>query len=273
MFKIWMVPLIGIFIAGWIFLGGYMFQKSLLKHSDQRRVKYGAGVLTSLLCGLVGGLPMMAAVYAGMKLGADTPNRLLFFIIGSIAGLISFIAVGYLVVFTMFKKLSAKTALSASLIPLVVIIALGGAVGLACGIPAFYQNRKDNTTARLAVETILKLSRIHDVLLRKFATDPPKTLDVLVEQQLLSKNDITSPAKPDGKGFFYYPPDRILSRNNDHVDELLACDYSENFDGEDYVVVYTYGMATRLGEHAFKAVLNKPINEKFAKAFRKADRK
>ena len=271
LFKVWMVPPIMVFIAGWIFLGGYLFQKSLLKHSGQRRVNYGTGVLTAFLSGLVGAMPAMIALWAGLMLGASTSHRLVFLILGAAAGAITFTVVGYLVVLTMFKKLSAKAAFSVSLMPLVVIIALGGAVAVGCGVPAYFQKQKENRMNEHANETYRKLSKIHDILFRKFATNPPKTLGVLVEQKLLSKDDITSPAKPDGKGFFYHPPVKILFRPGDNPDEVLVCDFSENFDGESYVVVYTYGKVDRLGQHAFKAVLDRPVNKEFAEAFRKAD--
>lgn len=260
-----------IFMAGWIFLGGYLFQKSLLKYSGERRVDYGTGVLTSFLSGLVGAMLVMAALWAGLKLGEGTPSRLAYLIIGATAGLISFAVVGYLVVFAMFRKLSAQTVFFVSLRPLVMVIVLGGAVAASCGVPAYFQKQKENVINRHANETYQKLSRIHNVLLRNFATDPPKTLDVLVEQKLLPEDDIVSPAKPAGKGFFYYPPVKVSYQPRDNMDELLVCDYSENFDGEYYVVVYTYGRAARLGEHAFKAVLARPVNKKFAEAFRKAD--
>ena len=273
-FKIWMVPPVMVFVAGWIFLGGYLFQKSLLKYSGERRVKYGTGVLTSFLCGLVGGLPAFAALWISFqKEEGGTITRFAFLAGGIVVGVISFAVIGYLVVFTMFKKLSAKTAFSVSLTPLVVIIALGGAVGVSCGIPVVYQKRKETRINKHIYQTLVKLEKIHDVLFRKYVTDPPETLDILIEQEVLTRDDLISPAKPDGKGFFYYPPFKILHQPGENTDELLACDYSENYDGEYYVVIYTYGRAIRLGEHAFNSVLDRPINKEFAEAFRKADSK
>jgi len=164
-----------------------LVSKTLVKHSAQRRVTYGTGVLTAFLSGLVGAMPAMIALWAGLKLGEDTPNRLAFLILGAAAGVITFTVVGYLVVFTMFKKLSAKTALSVSLMPLVVIIAIGGAVAVGCGVPAYFQKQKENAINQHANETYQKLSKIHDALYRNFATNPPKTLEVLVEQKQIGR--------------------------------------------------------------------------------------
>ncbi|MCK5113600.1 MAG: hypothetical protein KAR11_02410 [Phycisphaerae bacterium] len=271
--QIWMIPPMLILLGGWIFFGGYLFQKSLLKHTDKRRVSYGSGVLTSFLCGSVGGVPAVLALFMGMNLGSGT-GRMVSIILSAVAGLICFAVIAYLVVWTMLKKESAKTSFRVALVPIVVIIALGGVIGVGCGIPAYFQAQHRGFLNSQVAPTQMKLVQIYKALLRNFPTDPPQTLDVLIEKKLIPEDGLTSSAKPDGKGFFYHPPNKLLTRlDPEHQDQLLACDFAENFDGEFYCVIYTYGAPAVLGEQAFKVVLDEPINKEFAEAFRKADEK
>ena len=266
-FHRWQIPLVLILLFGWIVGGGYLFQRGFAPHVKNRRQdQLARGMLVSFLSGSIGLIIAWVFYKAGSLLVTERlgiPVSLT----GTAMAAIGFLGISYLVVYAM-HKLTVKQTLRLWILPIGGTCILGLAVLSACAIPAYYI-RRDDIKRRVAIRGGLdNLIRIHRAIFARSASQPPKTLEEMVDGKLLLKKDLKNPADPSHEIGFFYMPRRLRSSRDEGVEELMVVSYPAPDVGR--LVLYTYGEANYLGEESFRSLLERPENKKFAEALQKA---
>jgi hypothetical protein len=269
-FQIWQVPIILLLVFGWIFGGGYLFQVMLVRKTGNRRIKLGHGILVSLLSGMAGVIASFALISLGRALFPIKPGDFPIPVVGIVFSIIGFLVVAYLVVFAMHQLSATRTI--AVCLPSIAGIFLLAAILLPITGYFTYQKVRDTRRQKAKIEaTSEHFQMIYKALMQHGPSKPPVSLTDLVQEKLLPKGALISPANPSGRGFFYYPSRLAIQRDEDK--KLLACDYRENFGGQGRTVLYTDGDKQFLEPSAFQAALGDSWNADFAKALQEAESK
>ena len=256
----------------WVLGGGYLFQKTLSKATNNRKYSFGRGVLVSFLSGAAGGISSILLYYIGLSISPPEPNPEAIPIswLGLILAVIGYFPVTYLVVLSMYK-LSAKQTLTASVLPILLPVLFAGvALGISFPFSAKSLQAKRKLWTLQAM-TMNKLSYIHKTMDRNILQTGkiPLSLQELVSQGVLEPDSVVSPANPKGRGFFYNggkPISDLASR------EIFICDYKDNFGDKGRTVLYRGGYVEFLTETSFQARLRQSENKDFAKALDAAEK-
>ncbi|MCD4823044.1 MAG: TMEM198/TM7SF3 family protein [Phycisphaerae bacterium] len=265
----WQLPLILIFFVGWLAGGGFLFQKTLARQTEDRRFTLGRGILVSFLSGTVGGIVAALFFYIGIKLQGGTGGVIL----GAILGLVAFLPLAYMVVFAMFK-ISPGRILAACVLPLGATIVLAGIIGAVCGVPAYYIRIDQLAQSRIINQTMEDFQAIHYALFQDRSKMPDSLDALLTRKTFTDPNRLKSPADSTGKqGYFYHKPDRHPSSSDEAAQMILICDFSGVHKNGQRVVLYYSGKSEALAPGQFEDLLRQPINENFAQTLRKAEEK
>lgn len=264
---LWQLPLLGVFVVGWIGGGGYLLRWSIRRLRLRRRVKLERCVLASLLAGsagvFAGGAVLMLAISIGQALNVslDVPAIVL-------SGL-ALLTVSFLVLYAMFE-FPARSLLAAAAVPLGATLLLGALVATAAGVPAYYLRHK-KAKHRLCQRN---LAEIHKAVTAYCwtHTDPPRTLQALVDEKYIRQEYIRCAAAPDAETGFFYFPSRPLPANR-RTRELLACDLPGRHGDDARAMVFLNGTGDWKSEEHFQALLREPENARFAEALGKAEAK
>ncbi len=129
----WMGILLVVFLLGWLWWGGRLFRKGLLKYSQKQQVSLGRGIWVSFASGLIGAAAAGVMYLVGNTAlppppGSTNPIS----VFGVVLAVPTFAIIAYLLVFSMFRMSAGKT-LKACVPPLVSTILLAGIIGAACG--------------------------------------------------------------------------------------------------------------------------------------------
>lgn len=265
---VWQLPLFAVFFFGWLVVGGYLIQNRFAKATDNRRYKFGRGVLVSFLAGSGGAMAGGALGMVGNTIFEADKHPIS--LAAVILMLVGFVFFSLLIIFAM-HHLSFKQTASAAAPAVGFIILLAALVGGISYFPAHASRQDQLQRARMINKTIQQMKTIHNALLQHGGGNPPESLQVLVEKELIEKEDIQSPPRPDGPGFFYYPPEKITYSGNDDELELIVVDYAGNQPGGERVVLYSHGMIQSLGPGQFDAIVSRPENRQFREALQRAE--
>ncbi len=214
-------------------------------HSDTPKARGGGGLATAaLVLGLIGLIPLLGILPA---------------VAAVVLGLVSLLRrlprSGCALAGTALGAVGATTSI------VVTGIALLVSVLMPVLSEARDQARRD--TCETNIRSIKVGVRMHED--RHGA--PPANLDILVEQELLSREKLRCPAA-EGRGYddyFYHPPaDGAPPRT------LIACDFRDNHNDRRHVLDY-YGRVDWMTEQSFRELLERPENADFARALRKAE--
>ena len=176
----WQLPLLGIFIVGWLLGGGYLLLRSMAKQPLNPPAKLprciGAAVLAGL-AGLFAGsvlYTLLATIGRGLELNLGP--------LGAIVAVAAMIAVGYLVIYAMFN-LPFGNVLRAAGPAIFGTILLAVVIGAAAAIPARYATQAKRRRER----AIHHLQRIHRaILMYEIKTGrTPKTLSALADEHYI----------------------------------------------------------------------------------------
>lgn len=256
----------------WLLGGGYLFQKILGKKTGDRRYSFGRGVMVSLLSGAAGGLAVLMLYYIGNAIAPPEPGpeKIPISWLGLILAAIGYFPVAYIVVFSM-HKLSAKKTLAGSFLAIALPVLFAG-VALGISFPFSAKSLQDKRKLwTLQAITMNRMSNIHKTLERNILQTGkvPLSLQELVSQGVLEPEDITSPANPKGRGFFFKSSQPVTDQASR---EFMICDYKENFGDKGRTVLYRGGYVEFLTEASFQARLRQPENQDFAKALEAAEK-
>jgi hypothetical protein len=266
---IWQLPVMAIVLFGWLVGGGYLFQRTLSKATDNRRFKFAKGVQVSLLAGLAGVFSAFIMYLVGNNLilpgEADMPVS----IPGVILAVIALLVMSVLTVWAMFPLSFGQTARACAL-PIGSVFLLILVAGTGVGIPTYYTREANIRQADNINATIGQVNRIYLAMIRNGRDQPPASLQELVKLEYIEPETLISPANPDGPGFFYHQPDVIEPPSPDSQ-KVLMCDFRDNFNGKGRTVLYHNSVIHFLPETSFQSLMMDPVNREFAKALQKAE--
>lgn len=270
----WMVLLILlVFFPGWLWGGGYLFRKSLLKHTQKKRVSLGRGILVSLLSGTTGAIAGGVIYLVGKTTWPPPPESTSPISVWGVALAVpTFFILAYLVVFSM-SRMSAGKTLKACVLPLLSTIILSGIIGTVCGLAVDSSIKKKVHQTRLIIHTMENFREIHRAIARKDPTDPPATLKGLVGVKDFDPKFIENPVNPSGRGYFYVSTPLFRRNRVDEKRKILACDFREDSVRDRRIVLFNDGRVEDFGEQAFQGLLRNPENKEFGELLRKAEGK
>ena len=264
---IWQIPLILIFLFGWIVGGGALFHRALSPHLTKKKKKtFLHGVFVSLVSGTVAGIGAMIAMFVGSELlpkWEDSPVSIIALILA--AGVLW--VVWYMVVYAM-HDLPGKLTMKLAWVPITSVCLLGAVVATACAVPAYRMRMAQVETQRRAGMGLQNLSMIYAALRGYPSQGAPKSLEELVEKELIEDEMIKNPLDPDrAVGFFYLP--QPINRRAESREVILACSYA--IDEAPRLVLLMGGEVASMGEGSFESYLERPENKAFAEAYLKSN--
>lgn len=260
---IWQLPLVLIFLFGWIVGGGVLFHRALSPHLTKKKKKtLFHGVFVSLASGTVAGIGAIIGLFAGSVLlpkMLDSPVPIGALIL---SGLLLWI-VWYLVVYAM-HDLPGKLTIKLAWKPITSVFLLGLVVVTACAVPAYRIRMKQVETERDGRIGLQNLSLIYGALRGYPSQEAPKSLQELVEKELLEEETIRNPLDPDrAVGFFYFR--QPINRRTENKERIVACSYP--LEDAPRLVLLMGGEVRSMGEGSFESYLKRPVNKAFAEAY------
>jgi len=276
----WQLPLLAVFLFGWLLGGGYLLHRYLRGALPRRGATMGRCVLASLLAG---GAVLIAAgavfVLFG-KIGERAEMDLR--IVGGALGIIGGVPMWFLVLYVMFP------------LPIVRIVRVGSPaaggvllLALVVGAGVILPARALNLREVRKLQSINRLQMIHDLIHRNFdlieasleqplatVRDPLGELarKKLAGKRILSPSQLRSPCDPQREIGYFYRLARSLPRD-ERTPELQACEFSHAGSDAGRVVLFRNGYCDWVPASEFERLLSLEENKEFAAAFREADKK
>ena len=264
---LWQLPLVLIFLFGWIVGGGALFHRALSPHLTKKKKKTLLhGVFVSLVSGTVAGIGALIALFAGSVLLPEMSDSNIP-IGGLILGVLVLWVIWYIVVYAM-HDLPAKLTMKLASIPITSVFLLGVLVATACGVPAYRMRMAQVEKQRAVLIGLQNLSGIYGALRSYASQEAPKSLEELVEKELVEADVIKNPLDPErSSGFFYLP--QPINRRSEMKEKIVACSYP--VDEAPRLVLLMGGEVASMGERSFEKSLERPENKAFAEAYQKSE--
>jgi len=264
----WQLPLFAVFVFGWLLGGGYLLHRSLRGALPRRGAALGRCVLASLLAGAMVLIAAGAVFVLFQTIGDRAEVNLKR--VGAAIAIVAGIPMWFLVLHAMFA------------LPMARILGLGwpavGGVlvlGLAVGAGAILPARTLVLRQRQRDRSVIRLQTIHDLIETNFERPlarAPRALQELVDERILSPQELRSPCNPGREIGYFYIPSRSLPRP-DRTEELRACEFSHSYSDAGRVVLFRNGYCDWVPASEFERLLGLEENKEFAAAFREADKK
>src|SRR6056297_1163485 len=195
----WQIPVILVFMLGWVFLGAWVLRKQLKKEEDFHRVHYGRCVLAMIgasAAGLFAGGVMFMLINAIAGLMYTEPPMAATITSGIIALVMMFV-LAYLVLWSIFA-LPGGRLLKRALPAFAAVVALGIVLAVPSGIIA-YQRGQAKFKRALCRD---KMAYIHQAMVNyeiHHAGQPAPSLQTLIDNQLIDPNRLQCPADDDNQ--------------------------------------------------------------------------
>jgi hypothetical protein len=274
----WMIPVAIVFATTWVFSTGYV----LYRHARQqaatapRRARPGRYYVASLLS--CGGCVLASGALYYLFLVIGKSLRVHIGWLGCAFAVLSFLAVGYLVLYAALNLPPRKTlGLWAR------SVAICAVLGVVLGVPSYLLYRHiarihvcDRNIATL-YEGIKECTRKYRDRARasqpSLLTESPETLpptlgDLPYEPKI--RRDLTCPcADGPGMGYFYLRPPSIFKPRLPR--QLVLCDFRDNHGPDNRGVLFADGSRSRCTDKEFQELLARPENATFAAALRQVE--
>jgi len=261
----WMLPLLFVFLLGWLLGCGQLLRFSLQRRLEERHPRsLAVCVFHVLLAGGFAAVSGLVVTYLVYQLGARADAKLV--LPAATAGFVVMPIVAYLILLAMLN-LSARQTLAAAVPPLGGLVALTVVLGLGAGIPARILRTREVRQQR----SVGQLLRIYGAITGQFETSfgrAPEDLRELVEKNILDAKHLQSPGLPDAEIGFFYLSTPTVRDEDAQSKRLFACERRGSHDGRGRAVVYTDGDAEWVTEGRFQQLLKRPENKEFAEALR-----
>jgi len=267
-YPLWQLPLMALFLVGWLLGGGYLIQRLFKPHSTRRTSAYGRCVRVSFLSGGAAWLAAGAVYFLIItiaKLYDTTYNYL-----GLIPAILIAMVMFYLVLHASFN-LPTSVVVTRSGIVVGAILLLGLAVAAGVFLPAqallLGQVRRNRS--------VTKVFRIKEAVLEyeKACAKVPSTLGALVDSNMLEPRDLRCPSVPDRKiGYFYLPTPSVGRDEQKDPEKLRLCEFTSEETKAGRIVLFANGEVRRTVPADFERVLGLEYNRLFAEKFRQADK-
>ncbi|MBS3735336.1 MAG: hypothetical protein KGY99_10505 [Phycisphaerae bacterium] len=259
----WQLPLVLVFLVGWIWGGGYLLHRALRNTSDAGRAALSRCLTAIFLAGL-GGAVGGGVLFLLVQRIAQSPGHKPI-VLPAVVGGLAALGLAYLVIFAMFT-LSAGRTLRAVALPMGAVVALAALVGTACGVPAWYIRQGQLTRDR----TLFKLDVLYKAVegYRRRNDAPPPSLQALVDAGAIAPQHLRSPTLPDREVGFFYLPQSAEAVEDARRETIVICAIAAH-DGQ-RAVCYADGRTEWLDEAGFQRRLGDEPNKAFAEALRAA---
>jgi hypothetical protein len=263
---LWQLPFIGVFLVGWILGGGYLLRGSVRKALPEmrRRITLGRCVLVSILSGTTA-MGAGIAVYLlvnglGEKIDADLQ------IVGVIAAIPVAAVMAVLSVYATFHLSLAKSARVLAPTAAMVVV-LGGVLGSVTGVLAYGIHQRQ-VRERTSLGNLQKVSQaLSEYEGQKFSL--PADLKTLVSGNYLLTRYLRSASIPGRDvGFFYLPSE--WSPGDQTSLKILICELPPVLAANRRTLLFVNGERTFADKDELQALMERPENAEFAKAFEAA---
>lgn len=264
----WQLPLMALFLVGWLFGGAYLIQRLFKPHLTRRTSGYGRCVQASLLCG--GAAWLSAGVVYFLIITVAETYDTTYNYLGLIPAVLTAVVMFYLVLHASFD-LPMSVVVPRGGIVVGAILLLGLAVGAGVFLPAqslFIREGRRN-------KSVTNVFRINGAILdyKKAFSKVPLTLEALADSNTIEPNDLRCPSVPDRKiGYFYLPPPSLARHDPNKPEKLRLCEFTSKETKTARVVLFANGdVLRRVGPPEFQRLLGLEGNRLFADRFRQAD--
>lgn len=257
--------MLGLFLLGWIG-SGWLLRRGVKRQDPSYRTGIGHCILAVILAGAAAAMCGAVTFYVSNVIGKAIDVNLK--IVGAVLAAPVALAIAVLVTYAMFA-LTFRQTLRAIFVPLVMIMLLGCVTAAAAGLPAIQARREANRKNA----TLERLQVIHDVIVNHYLQDYgrlPKTLDDLVQKDLLDANFLRSPRDPEEPiGFLYLPTDDMLTGGNRRILLCEICRHGQCEEGR--AVGLISGGGRWYSNKEFIDLLAMPENRDFLESLKKVE--
>jgi len=261
---IWQLPLFLALAVGWLWGGGWLLHRSLLRKGYPKRIRRPRCVLIFLLAGLGGAAT--GAVFFLLCLTVGDRFDVSLLIPAIVVATLVLFAVAFLIVYAMLE-LSLPAAAKASAVPMLVMFLWLAAVGTATAVPAYiirvrnYRREACRNNFFFIVEELYRYQQ-------RFGSPPPN-LQALVDLNFLEAKHLTCPARPDRKpGYFYLPA--TLQTHGPEAERIILCDFRDNHPNGRNVLLAN-GQFNWYSTEESENLLRRDLNAEFAAALARAE--
>ena len=265
-YPLWQLPLMALFLVGWLLGGAYLIQRLFKAHTTRRTSAYAHCVKVSFLSGGAAWLAA-GAVYVLIITIAERYDTTYNYL-GLIPAVLTAVAMFYLVLHASFD-LPMSVVAPRSGIVVGAIILLGLAVAIGVFLPAqsllIRQVRRNKS-----VTNVFRINAAVDKYEKAFAK-PPSSLGALVDSNTIEPRDLQCPSVPDRKIGYFYLPVPTLAREQ-KGDKLRLCEFTTDETKPGRIVLFATGQVLRTGPADFERLLGLEDNRLFAEKFRQADK-
>ncbi len=254
----WHLPLlVGVLPVLWIVLGGYLFQKGLIKHTIKRRIPLSDGIIASLLSGGAGGAVAIIPILVVMMKMKSIPAL----IVASLLAGVLFFAVGVMTFACLHQKLDLRKVIRITTIPLAAILLSGILVGTLCAVPSHFKRKRQIANKALIQAAGKKMSILCDKLTINI-NNMPTSLEAMVRQGRVKPEDLTSPLlKGKPIGFLYAQPVVPPNRKQQHKQIILIAPPCKTLGDKHVLVLTTTGALRSIPVNQFDGYLKNDVNK------------
>jgi hypothetical protein len=256
--ELWHLPLlIGVLPVLWIVLGGYLFQKGLIKHTTKRRIPLSDGIVASLLSGGCGGaVAIIPILLVLMKIKTITA-----LIVASIFGSVLFFAVGVMTFACLHQKLDLRKVIRITTIPLATILLSAILLGGLCAGASYSKHEKIIANRALIQAAGDKMDSLR-LLLRHNDNNMPSSLEELVRLERAKPEDLTSPLlKGKPIGFLYAQPLIPPTIKLKHKQIILIAPPCETLGDKHVLILTTTGTLRTIPVDQLDSYLDYDVNK------------
>lgn len=261
----WQFIHLTIFATAWVLGGGWLLLRALRKASYPKRMKLVSCAGLVILAGSTAVVAGLAFFTMAHRLTGALPNKVSL-ICSAVFAAVVMAATALVVIYAMLD-LSFARSIRVSLMPLLLLAALGALLGTDAGIRSVQIRRaiSRRNKCRDNITYILRALRTY----QRNTGLPADTLARLVDGGLLDSKHLSCPATASQELEYFYHPAR-LTDPQEYTTKLLLCDRKGNHpDGRN--VLKTSGQIEWYTHSEFLHCLNEADNKAFAGALTQAE--
>jgi len=266
-FHPWQLPLIYLFVLGWLVGGAYLLRRSAILRGIRhpRKVSFTRCAKIIFLTVVIGAVCAVVIFFLFRTISLATGSNLTY--LGVAIGFLTFLVVCALAINAYFS-LSVGEGATVAWLPVGAIVLLGIILGLVAFIPARLLWMKD--LQRIRTTQNLALIRRALMAYERHYYRLPDRLQELSIAGHLPEEILVSPLRPHWPvGYFYRP--LVPPPPGDDRPRLVACSYLNPQYGDGRAMYFSNGLCRWCDAHRVETVLKDEVNAEFATVLRTAE--
>ncbi len=255
----WQIPLLFIFVTGWIFGGGYLLKRACLKRDyDERKISSRRAYLIMAASGVTAAFTGLVIFFLFWTIGTALGLKILY--ITTFLTAIASISAAYLIFYVMLE-LPAKDVLKVSLQPLAAVYILGAIIAAIAAWPAS-TIRMTNLKKNLCTMPVHDISVALITYESKFGRPAP-SLETLIEKGILDAGKLKLELLPNSDSGYIYAPASFRGEPNPQR-IVLASKKVPDLDGR--IVLFATREVRWCSEEEFQKLLRVSENRNISEA-------